>query len=166
MSRKRSWLLPAGLLTFVVVLVVIALVRGPVTLDPDTPEGTVQEYLQAIKDQRWEDAVAVIHADWLGSCDATNLEQWADTSFSAKLGTGTGFGGVTTQRFVEVGPEGTEMTLPEDTETVEVTISHDSGAGLGSSWDEYVAFELIPDDGFWWLADDPWPYFLLECRDR
>lgn len=163
---KRSWLLPAGLFALVVVLVVIALTRGPVTLDPDTPEGTVQEYLQAIADDRWEDAISVIHVDWLGSCDATDLGQWADTDFTAKLGTDGGRDGVVADRFVEIGPEGSTLTLPEDAETVEVTITHISGPGLGSSWDEYVAFQLIQKDGSWWLANDPWPYFIYECRDR
>lgn len=162
---KRSWLLPTGLLALVVVLVVIALSRGPVTLDPDTPEGTVQEYLQAIRDQRWEDAVAVIHPDWLGSCEATDLEQFADPDFTATLGTGNGFGGVVEQNFTAEGRGSGEEPLPEPTETVEVTISHNSGPGLGSSWDEYVAFGLIEDDDFWWLGNDPWPYFIWSCRE-
>jgi hypothetical protein len=162
---KRTWLLPVGLLVLVVVLVVIALARGPITFEPDTPEGTVQEYLQAIKDERWEDAIAVIHTDWLGSCDTTDLERWATTDFTAKLGTDTDFDGVA-ERLVEPVPEGSMTTLPEDTETVEVTITHVSGPGLGSSWDEYVAFRLIQENGSWWLADDPWPYFVYSCRDR
>jgi hypothetical protein len=160
--RRRSWLLPAGLVALVVVLVVIALVRGPVTLDPDTPEGTVQEYLQAIRDERWEDAISVIDADWLGSCQASDLEQWADTDFTAKLGTEQ----TDTLRFVDVAPSPSDGSLPEPTEQVEVTISHVSGPGLGSSWDEYVMFQLLERDDFWWLADDPWPYFVFNCRDR
>lgn len=162
----RFWLLPAGLFALVVVLVVVALSRGPITLDPETPEGTVQEYLQAINDQRWEDAIAVIHPEWLGSCEAADLEQWADPDFTATLGTNDGFGGVVEERFAEIAPGGAAGPLPEATEVVEVTISHTSGAGLGSSWDEYVAFELIDDDGFWWLGNDPWPYFVWNCRER
>lgn len=166
MRSKRSWLLPAGLFALVATLVVIALARGPVVLDPDTPEGTVQEYLQAIRDERWEDAIAVIHADWLGSCEPSDLQGWTDTEFTATLGTSSGLGGVTTERFVDIGSDQPLPTLPEDAETVDVTISHSSGPGLGSSWDEQTTFKLIQDAGFWWLAEDPWPYFVFSCRDR
>ncbi|MGB8360369.1 MAG: hypothetical protein WCE80_03120, partial [Acidimicrobiia bacterium] len=114
MSSKRSWLLPAGLFALVATLVVIALARGPVVLDPDTPEGTVQEYLQAIRDERWEDAIAVIHADWLGSCEASDLQGWTDTDFTATLGTDAGLGVVTSERFTEIGSDQPLPTLPED----------------------------------------------------
>lgn len=160
--KPRAWLLPTGLIALVVVLVVIALTRGPVSLDPDTPEGTVQEYLQAIRDKRWEDAISVVDADWLGSCEATDLAQFADSDFTAKLGTDQ----TDTLRFVDIAPSPSESPLPEPTEQVDVTISHTSGPGLGSSWDEYVMFQLLEKNGFWWLADDPWPYFLYNCRDR
>lgn len=159
-----SWLLPAGLFAVVVALVAIALSRGPVSLDPDSPEGTVQEYLQSISDERWDDAVAVIHPEWLGSCDGGDLQPFSDPNFTAKLGMDESmFGGIGSQRFEDTGA-GPGLG-PAPTETVDVTISHNSGAGIGSSWNEFVVFELVDEDDFWWLAGDPWPYFIWNCRE-
>ncbi len=40
-KKRPQWLLPAGIGLIVVVLVVVALVREPVQLDPSTPDGPV-----------------------------------------------------------------------------------------------------------------------------
>lgn len=161
-----NWLLPVGLGVLVVVLVVIALTRGPVELDPDTPEGTVQEYLVAIDEERWDDAVAVIHPDWLGECGGSDLSRFAQGEFTAELGAPAGFGGgVVREEFTVVG-DGPGQQLPDPDETVEVTIRHtDTGVVFGSGWDEYVIFELSDEDGFWWIVNDPWPYFVWNCRE-
>lgn len=160
-----DWVLPVGLGLLVVVLVVIALTRGPVELDPDTPEGTVQEYLVAIDEERWDDAVAVIHPDWLGACDEEDLSRYEQGEFTAELGAPGGFGGIVREEFgvVEADPA---QPLPSPDETVEVTIRHaDAGGVFGSGWDEYVIFELSDDDDFWWIISDPWPYFVWSCRE-
>jgi hypothetical protein len=166
-SRRFSqWILPVGLGALVVVLVVIALSRGPVDLDPDTPEGTVQEYLVAIDEERWDDAVAVIHPDWLGECDGTDLSRFAQGEFTAELGAPGGFdGGIVREDFATIG-EGESAALPGSEETVEVTIRHtDQGGVFGTGWNEYAIFELSNDDDFWWIVSDPWPYFVWNCRE-
>jgi hypothetical protein len=168
-SRLPGWLLPTGLVVMVVVLVAIAMTRGPTSFDPDSPEGAVQEYLQAINEQRWEDAVGVIHPEWLGSCDAGDIAGFAPSDFTADLGNdgGSVFGG---GRFIEetftAPAAGEEPQLPTNPdESVEVTITRDQGGGLGGGWSEYVRFELLDEDGFWWIINDPWPYFVWNCRE-
>lgn len=166
--RLPGWLLPAGLGVLVVVLVTIALTRGPVTLDPDTPEGTVQEYLLAISESRWDDAIAVVHDDWRGTCEGFDLESFAPGDFSAELGSPDGFGGpVVREDFgvIEEGdPEG--PTIPDNTTHVDVTINRQNDGGLGDTWQEHVAFELAFDGDFWWIVGDPWPYFVFSCPGR
>jgi hypothetical protein len=171
MSEKTrgisGWLLPAGLGVLVVGLVAIALTRGPVELAPDTPEGTVQEYLLAVDEGRWDDAVAVIHPDWLGSCDGEDLAEFARGDFIAELGAPGGFsGGIVTEEFVPIpGDEPGTEPPPSGETTVEVTIRHiDSGGIFGGGWDEYVIFEMTDDGEFWWIVSDPWPYFVWNCR--
>lgn len=169
MSEKTrglsDWLLPVGLGLLVVVLVVIALTRGPVELDPDSPQGTVQEYLLAIDEERWDDAVAVIHPDWLGECRGDDLSRFAQGDFTAELGAPGGFGGIVREEFAATDGE-VGQALPGPEETVEVTIRHsDTGGFFGGGWDEYVLFELSDDDDFWWLINDPWPYFVWNCRE-
>lgn len=159
--RVPGWLLPVILGIAVVVLVAIALSRGPVSLDPDTAEGTVQEYLVAISEERWDDAVAVIHDDWRGICRGEDLAAFSQGDFSAELGVPSGVGGfgVGGQVFEEGGP-----TIPANTTQVDVTITHDQGGGIGSSWEEFVVFEVSDDGDFWWIVGDPWPYFVWNCR--
>jgi len=157
-----GWLMPLGLTVLVGGLVTIAVLRGPVELDPDSPEGTVQEYLVAISEERWEDAVAVIHPEWLGACDGEDLARFATIDFSAELGRNEFGGGIIEERFVDIGAG--EEPLPAGDTNVEVTITHTDQGGLGSGWSEYVTFELADDD-FWWLVNDPWPYFVWNCRE-
>ncbi|HUF15431.1 MAG TPA: hypothetical protein VMQ46_06060 [Acidimicrobiia bacterium] len=162
------WVMPAGLAVLVSGLVAVALLRGPVELDPDTPEGTVQEYLLAIDEERWDDAVALIHQQWLGECDQVDLSRTNPGEFTAGLGfSNQAFGGGLVERGFDViaEPDETGAPLPGSDASVEVTITHGGGGGLGSQWDEFVVFELIDEDGFWWISGDPWPYFVWGCRD-
>lgn len=167
--NQRRWLLPAGLASVVVALVVIALTRGPVELDPDTPEGTVQDYLVAIDEKRWDDAVAVVHSEWLGECDGNDLAQFADFEFTAELGrsdsSGPFGGGIVEERFDVVGSDNAmSEDFPVVDTHVEVTINRGDGGAFGPGWDEYVLFEMVNEDDFWWVSGDPWPYFVWNCR--
>lgn len=157
-SRRPSWLFPAGLFALVVVLVVIALSREPAALDPATPEGVVQEYLQSIRDDRWDDALVLVHPEWRGECTADSIETYIGTDFTARLGSDD-----VVERFEPIPEDFGDA--PEPTKTVEVTITHRSGAGLGSSWTEGVTFQLTDESGDWLLAGDPWPYFTWSCRE-
>lgn len=164
MSNRKplpGWLLPAGLVVVVGVLVTIALVREPIQLDPDSPEGTVQEYLVAINEKRWADALEVVHPDSLGTCDADDLSRFDPGSFTAREGAPDLFGSpVVNDVFAGEDPN---SPLPTGETTVNVTISRDGG-GVGGGWDEYVSFELTNDGEFWWIVGDPWPYFVWSCR--
>lgn len=165
MSEKGSkiprWLLPAGLGVLVVILVAIALARGPVSLDPETAEGAVQEYLVALSDERWDDAAAVIHEDALGDCTGDDIAMFGTVDFTAELGfEGDFFGGVGMR---ETFDDGAVNPPPGDT-FVDVTIHHSTDGGFGSSWSEHVSFELLEEEGFWWITGDPWPYFVWNCR--
>ncbi len=158
-----GWVMPAGLALLVSVLVTIALLRGPATFDPDTPEGAVQEYLVAVSEKRWDDALEVVHEDWRRSCQGSDLGSFDPGTFSAELGSGAGmFGGrMVEEAFVDI-EGGTSPTTPEETTLVEVTIQHGGPGG----WNEHVTFELGRDGGFWWLIGDPWPYFAWSCQGR
>jgi len=178
MRSLPGWVVPVGLGALVIGLVSVALIRGPVQLDPDTPEGTVQDYLVALNERRWADALEVLHPQWRGECQADDLSGFAIADFSAELGTadtGAGFGEavIVEERFGVIGEgsasgveQGEEEDLPGGTTFVEVTIHHQGEGGLGSTWDEYTMFELLDDDDFWWIVGDPWPYFTWECRGR
>lgn len=156
----KGWLLPAGLVLGVAVLVTIALARGPAELNPDSPEGTVQEYLVALEEERWEDAIEVIHPQWRGSCEAEDLAAFPPGEFSAELGHEDEFAG----GFSSGGDIGIGQDLPAADTTVNVTIQRGSIGPIGGGWSEFVIFELVDEDDFWWITGDPWPYFVWSCQ--
>lgn len=166
LSHWRRWAVPTGIGLVVGALVVIALVRDPLTLDPDSPEGTVQEYLQAISDQRWEDAYEVLDPQLFAECGPSDIASNAPSEpFTASLRTSDGF---VRDRFEPIppgdGPPST-TTPPDDETIVEVTLRFGDTGPFGSGgWTSSEVFELVSRDDFWWVSGDPWPYFSWRCR--
>lgn len=168
MSERESlarWGIPVGIAVVVAILVVVALVRDPVALDPDSPEGTVQEYLQAVSEERWEDALAVLDPERFAECSVSDIASSAPGQpFTASLQEGDAPQG---GRFEEVpsDDEPTASTTPPDEERiVEVTLRFGDTGPLGSGWTTHEVFEMVSRDGFWWISNDPWPYFGWRCR--
>lgn len=143
------WLLPTGIALVVIVLVVVALVRKPVLLDPTTPEGTVQEYLQAISDEDYEKAFEMLETDTFSGCVPSDLARYLPGEpFTASLE-----------------PDG-DTAGGDSTAIVNVRIRFGSNGMFGSGWDTWESFELTSSDGIWWITGDPWPHFVWECTQR
>ena len=144
-TRSR-WLFVAGAAGAVIVVVVLALAREPVQLDPNTPEGTVQEYLQAISDEDYDRAFEVLDPESFGGCDAGDLARHTQgEQFSANL------------EKPKTSNEGT-------TAVVAVNMRFGEGGPFGSGWESWETFSLINRDGFWWITEEAWPYFGFDCR--
>lgn len=157
------WIWPAVMVLGVAALVAIALVRDPVELDPDTPEGTVQEYLQAISDERYEKAFELLDPEPFEGCTAAHIARHSPSEpFSATLGT-SGPSGFEPARPV---PEVPGNPLPDDVAWVDVTLRFGGGGPFGGGWESWEQFALVERDGFWWITGEPWPYFAWECRDE
>lgn len=148
-TNRPAWLLPAGIGLLVLVLVVVALLRDPVQLDPETPDGTVQEYLQAISDNDYEAAFATLHPDEFEECVPSDIQRHVnDEPFTASL-------------------ESDGDAMPDSERAiVNVRIRFGTGGPFGSGWETFESFELVSEDGFWWITGEPWPYFSFDCRER
>jgi hypothetical protein len=136
--KLPGWLLPTLGGVVVVALVAAGVLRDAPELDPSTPEGTVQAYLEAVFDGDQEAAAALTE----GECD-TNL--------------GPG---------IQV--EGVSATLKsvegdENQATVIVKMSQPSTEPFGglSEWEEW--FSLLNHDGTWMIQQQVWPYYAGEC---
>lgn len=139
-SMKRNWTFPIVVLLAVGALTVVALTREPVTLDPDTPEGTVQTYLQALADKDFDTAIAMTNSFIQSSCSATDIENnWYYDSFTATLG---------------------EVRDVGSTIVVEVAINQ-GNAGFDSGYFEQI--EVTDEEGTWAISGDPWPFFTYSC---
>lgn len=148
-SNRPAWLLPAGIGLLVLVLVLVALVRDPVQLDPETPDGTVQEYLQAISDDDYETAFDLLHPDEFEDCVPSDIERQASNEpFTASL------------------ESDVEPVSGEDRAIINVRMRFGTDGPFGSGWETFESFELVSEDGFWWITGEPWPYFSFECRQR
>ncbi len=123
----------------VVALVTAGVLRKTPELDPSTPEGTVQAYLQAVFAGDKDAAAALTE----GECD-TNLGPGSDVEgVSASL---ESVEGDETQATVVV-----NMSQP----------SNDPFGGL-SEWQEW--FNLLNHDGTWLIQQPVWPYYAAtEC---
>jgi hypothetical protein len=137
------WLIPLVAVLGVVGLVAVALARGPITFDPTTPEGAVQEYLLAISQERWDDAVAILDPESFGSCGGEDISAMGQQAFTAAH-------------------ESTDVT--DSTAVVAVTLQFGEGDVFGTAWEQYEQFTLIDRDGFWYISQDPWPYFRWSCE--
>lgn len=148
---RPQWLIPAGIGLLVVVLVVVALIREPLQLDPTTPEGAVQEYLQSISDNDFQRALEILDPEEFTDCVAADVARYAPSEpFTANL----------------EGNDGGGRDPSEDMATVSVRMRFGTDGILGSGWETWEVFSLVSRDGLWWITDDPWPHFIWECRER
>ncbi len=145
MKKNPKWLWPVVIGAAVTALVAIALLREPVQLDPTTPEGTVQQYLQAISDRDYVAAFELLDPESFEDCDPADIGQSRfDESFTASL------------------PQAQDPPAAGRA-FVEVTMRFGDGGPFGGTWESRELFVLISDDDFWWITDDPWPYFKWNC---
>lgn len=160
-GNRARWLWPLGIGLGVVALVIVALARQPVQLDPSTAEGTVQAYLQAISDEDYNKAFETLDPEGFEGCSTSDLARNAPRgAFTATLGF--------SEDADELRPIGTVGGSPPspDLVAVDVTLRFGNGGVFGGSWDQYETFFLIPEDGLWLITDDPdpWPYFTWDCK--
>lgn len=162
-GSKTRWIWPVAIGVAIVALAVIALVREPVALDPDTPEGTVQIYLQAISDEEYDKAFELLDPDSFEGCAPAHIARHSPSEpFSATLGSSSGSDIATPVR----PPPEPDHSLPDDVVWVDVTLRFGTGGPFGSSWESWEQFVLFERDGFWWITGEPWPYFVWECREE
>lgn len=149
-EKTRQWLLAAGVGLVVLVLVVVALVRDPIQLDSSTPEGAVQAYLQAISDENYERAYEMLDPARFDECVPGDIARYAPGDpFTASLD-----------------DQGGEPTRDGEIRVVTVRMSFGTDGMFGPGWETWESFELISQDGFWWITGDPWPHFGWECPEE
>lgn len=141
-APKRNWLLPVLAGVVLLALALLALFREPLELDPNTPEGTVQAFLQAVSDGDFATAHGLLSAEIRGKCDVSDI--FIDEGdFSATLGS-----------VEEVG----------DSVRIDVTLRFPNTGGLGGGYSYSPGpYTLDMEDGAWVISDVPWPYFYYDC---
>ncbi|HLF61706.1 MAG TPA: hypothetical protein VI980_11080 [Acidimicrobiia bacterium] len=139
-GKLPGWLLPVALVLVVGALVAAGLLREAPDLDPSTPEGTVQAYLEAVFAGDQEAAAG--YTD--GECDSN-------------IGPGSPTDGVTATL---VSVEGDDNAT-----TVVVRLSQPSQDAFGGMFEYDEWFNLVNEDGTWVIHQPVWPYssYGVDC---
>lgn len=149
-SRSRSgpvgWVVLAALAFLVVAGVVLGALRGPASYDLDTPEGTVQAYVQAVLDGRWVDARDLLAGELRPRCGIADLRgAWVQPPLTVHLDDVE-----VTGDLAEVRVRLRALATPAPLDVVEV----DRGS--------IEVFDLTRASGQWRLTGEPWP--IYDCR--
>jgi hypothetical protein len=147
--QKNRWLWPVVFAIAIVALAALALTREPVMLDPETPEGTVQAYLQAIGDHDYQAALEYLDPTFYEGCMASDIA--AETSrqepFSATL------------------DETSTESIDANNAFVSVRMQFGTTGPLGNGWTNWESFTLIKVNGTWLITENVWPYFSWACAE-
>lgn len=138
-SRVALWSLAVLAGAVLVIAAVAGTLREPVELDPGTPEGVVQAYLEAVIAGDHDAAAAHLSADDAERCDASRFRgAYVSDSMTATLDD------------VQVRGERAEVRV----QLREPSAPPPFGSpGMRSS----ESFELVAEAGTWRLTGQPWP---------
>ena len=142
MSEKRAnKVLGIVLAAIAIVAVIVVLsVNEPVAqLDKDSAEGTVQQYLGAITDKDFSQAMDYLASD--SKCTIQDFER-AYIQDSLRIGL-------------------SDLTTTADSASVTVKIETSSGDPFGGGYIETQTFTLTKEESGWKVTGIPWPTY--EC---
>lgn len=148
-TKRNRWIWPVVFTVVVVVLAVIALNREPVELDPNTAEGTVQTYLQAIGDSDYDTAFSLLDPDFYEGCTAADLATHVDRS----------------EPFTAVFDTDNIEKLTDHETIVPVQMRFGTTGPFSNGWTSWESFVTSDESGTWLITEEAWPYFVWSCRE-
>ncbi len=142
-SRALLWVLGGLVLVTLVIGAVVGAVRDPATLDPQSPEGVVQSYLEAVFDHDYTNAVGYLTAETAERCRPSAFrDAWVPDDLIADLD---------------------EVRVRDGQADVRVQLRSTADPLPFESMDPSVeTFTLVDDDGPWRITDEPWPLHSCE----
>lgn len=136
------WAVGAFVVLAVVAAAVLGTAREPPILDPDTPEGVVQRYAQAVLDGDYREATAYLTEEAAEGC-RPSTEPWIPESLSVSLD---------------------DVTVTGSEAEVRVRLRSDAGPppfGDGAFRSD-GSFFLVEQDDAWRITGSPWPLDVCE----
>lgn len=124
-------------ISIVALIAVLAVQDTTQQLDATTPEGTVQQYLQAVTTRDFDTALTYLAADT--KCKIEDFDQaYIQDSIRISL---------------------SDSSITGDSASVKVNVENSSGDPFGGSYKESQAFRLTKSSGGWKIAGIPWPTY-------
>lgn len=139
MQRSTKWYLAGVGAIIVSAVLAVTLSPAPRQLDPTTPEGVVQTYVQAVMTDDAGSAEAVLTAKAARAC----------TDFPVR-----------TNQIQRV--RIADSAVNDDRAVVDVRITWEPYDAFSSEWTEDGSFRLVEKDGIWTIDEVPWPL----CKGR
>jgi hypothetical protein len=140
--RLPGWILPTVAVVVVIALVAVGLSREPAELDPDSPEGAVQAYIQALSAGDFDEAATYWATD--GCLPPSNVPTAGAPDVSASL--------------VSVDDNDRQAT-------VVVRLTENSTDPLSGLYEYEEWFMLVNEDGAWKISQPSWPYYDQMCEE-
>jgi hypothetical protein len=142
MSEKRANRvlgIVVAALAAVALIVVLASRQSTTQLDEGSPEAAVQQYLQAVSDRNFDQALEFLSED--SKCTVEDFDR-AYIQESLRIGLA-------------------ESSANQETAVVTVSIQSSNGDPFGGTYTEERNFRLVNADGEWKITGTPWPNY--EC---
>ena len=138
-SANKILGLVVGAISIVALILVLAVKEPTPQLDVNSPEGTVQQYLQAVTDRDFDTALTFLATD--SKCKIEDFDR-AYIQESVRIGLA-------------------DATETQTTATVKVSVESSNGDPFGGSFTDNQSFRLLNSDGGWKITGIPWPTY--EC---
>ena len=142
-SRLVGWGLVLALVALVVAGVAAGVLRQPAVLDPASPDGTVQAYVQAVLDGDWDRARSHVDDGLAARCTVLDFRHsWVPDGLTAVLA---------------------DVRLDDDCAEVEVRLRTTAQPGLfDTGYRTTETFDLVRTGTTWHITGQPWPVY--DCR--
>jgi uncharacterized protein YsxB (DUF464 family) len=124
-------------ISIVALIAVLAVKETTPQLDAKTPEGTVQQYLQAVSERDFDSAITYLTSDT--KCNLEDFDQaYLQDSIRISL---------------------SDTSITGDSASVKVSIENSNGDPFGGTYTESQAFRLTKTDSGWKISGIPWPTY-------
>ena len=124
-------------ISIVAFIAVLAVKETTPQLDSNTPEGTVQQYLQSVTARDFDSAITYLASDT--KCKIEDFDQaYIQDSVRISL---------------------SDTSITSDSASVKVSIENSSGDPFGGSYAEAQTFRLTKSDTGWKISGIPWPTY-------
>jgi hypothetical protein len=144
-SRRLGLVVGVVLAVAVGVAAIVTSLRPSPQLDPNTPEGTVQAFFQAVEADDWEGVRALLSARLQEDCEASELAQFRDDVDRAVIS--------------DVEAAGSETIV--EVRASRVVIDDPLNP---YSYDDTFHFVLAQEDGRLAVAELPWQFYCEGVR--
>jgi hypothetical protein len=140
MSNQRAnrvLAIVVAVISIVALIAVLAVKETTPQLDANTPEGTVQQYLQSVTARDFDSAITYLASDT--KCKLEDFDQaYLQDSIRISL---------------------SDTTITGDSASVKVSIENSNGDPFGGSYAESQTFRLTKSDSGWKISGIPWPTY-------